>query len=316
MVLFLLVLIVPITWPGPMAGAPHAMAQLEQGMPLARLVGKLFALHAWTIMAVGLLLVATCALMLDRLANEVGLFDRPNHLVALLFAPALAMGPNGMWTDPALLGLPFVLLAIGRGWSVQGKAQALGALFDTGLLIGLAGLWYYPYLFLVVVFWASLAVMRPFHWREYVMPVLASAVVLFLAWGIMNLMDAGPWAPMRTIATGSSFAVKHRSTLWFVFVLVVMAPMALWGVAAFAGLYQRSIMREKNVRSSYLALTLAMVVLIGLELLLNHTFPAALLATPLAILYAYALLKPRREALAELAVIALFSGVLWMRWGG
>jgi hypothetical protein len=189
-------------------------------------------------------------------------------------------------------------------------------MFDTGLLLGIAALWYYPYLFLVVVFWASLAVMRPFQWREYVMPVLAAAVVLFLAWGVMVLAGHGPWSPMRTIATASELALKHRSTLWLVFVLAVMVPMALWGMAAFSGLYQRSIMREKNVRSSFLALTLAMVVLIGLEMLLNRTFPAALLATPLATIYAYALIRPRREALAELAVIALFTGVLWMRWSG
>jgi hypothetical protein len=51
-------------------------------------------------------------------------------------------------------------------------------------------------------------------------------------------------------------------------------------------------------------------------MLLNRTFPAALMAVPLALLYAYALIRARREAYAELAVIALFTGVLWMRWSG
>jgi len=315
-VLFLLALLVPMLWPGPLAGGPHAQVQLDAGQPLARAVGGLFTIVPWMQVVLGLLLTAALALQMDNLANRTGLFDRPNHLVALLMPLTVVLGPNGGWADPALLGLPFVIWSMARAWSVQGRATALGVLFDAGLLLGAATLWYVPYGFMVVAIWAAVAVMRPFHWREYVLPVLGLAVVLLLAWGVHRLFDARPWHPLRTIATGAAQAVEHRSALWLLFMLLVVLPLVIAGLMAFASLYQRSIMREKNVRSAFLAFSMAMGVLVTFELILNRTFPSALLAGPFAVVMAYGLMRPRRELLAELAVILLVLGGLWVRWAG
>ncbi|MBL8000562.1 MAG: hypothetical protein JNL05_01255 [Flavobacteriales bacterium] len=315
-VLFLLVLLVPLTWPGPLAGAAHAREQLAGGMPLAQAVGGLLADLPWLAWVLGLVLTAALALQFDQLANRAGLFDRPNHLVALLLPATLVLGPNGGWADPALLGLPFVTWSMVRAWAVQGRSQVFGELFDAGLLLGLATLWYVPYAFVVVAVWAGVAVMRPFQWRDYLLPVLGMGVVLFLAWGVLRLSGAAPWEPLRTVATGAATAVHHRSALWLAFMLLLVLPMALIGIKAFLDHYQRCIMREKNVRSAFVALSLVMVVLVTFELLLNGTFPSALLAAPMAVVMGYGLLRPRRVFLAELAFLGLVAGAAWMRWGG
>jgi hypothetical protein len=101
---------------------------------------------------------------LNALANNTDQVDRRNHLTALLFVLLLAAFDRTALLDPALLGMPLVLVGLAqRTWSMNNRSGALAELFDAGVLIGLAGLFYLPYLFLVVVLWASVSVMRPFE---------------------------------------------------------------------------------------------------------------------------------------------------------
>ena len=315
-VLFLLLLVVPLLWPGTMHGEAYALTGLRTGMPLARLLAQLLALAPWIAWVVGILFSLGCALLLDKLANDAELFDRRNHLTALLFPLLMALAPQGMWVGPAFLGLPFVLWAFARTWSIQGRTTSFGPLFDAGLLLGVAALCYFPYLYLVVVVWASVAVMRPFQWREYVVPFVGLLVPYYLAWGVSDILDLPAMDPLRTMARQGISTLQHPSTLWSVLVLVVFVPLMLKGLANYAALYMRSIVREKNVRSVFLAASLALAILFGFEYLLNRTYPGALLAVPLAVIGSHAVLRPGRDRLLELAVWWLLAAALWMRWMG
>jgi len=316
-VLFLLALVVPLVWPASALDAGMGAVRLREGMPLYRLLAPVWV-GSWVLQwCVGVLLTAGTALLLDRISNEAELFDRRNHLPALLFPLVMALGPSGLWPDPAFFGLPWVLWSFSRCWSAQGRSSALGQLFDAGLLMGIAALWYMPYLFLVVVLWASVSVMRPFAWRDHVLPLIGMAVPLFLCWGVMQVVGSEGWHPLDTARdAGLQLGAGKVPLLHRVLQGLVLVPLSLSALTAFASLYQRSIMREKNVRSSFLAASLGMAVLIGFEWLLNGTFPGVLMAMPVSVLYTHALLRMRRVWLAEVAVALLLGLALWARWSG
>jgi len=315
-VLFLLLLVVPLLWPGALSGEAYALARLRAGMPLARILAQLLVLAPWVHWLVGILFSLGCGLLLDTLASDAELFDRRNHLPALLFPIMMALAPQGMWVGPAFLGLPFVLWGFARTWSIQGRTTSLGPLFDAGLLIGLAALCYFPYIFLVVVVWASVAVMRPFQWRDYVVPFVGLLVPYYLAWGVSGIFDLPAMDPLRTMAGRGMSTLQRPTTLWSALVLLVFVPLMLKGLANYATLYMRSIVREKNVRSAFLAASLALAILFGFESLLNRTYPGALLAVPLAVIGSHAVLRPGRDWLSELAMWWLLAAALWMRWMG
>ncbi|MCC7502072.1 MAG: hypothetical protein IT229_06065 [Flavobacteriales bacterium] len=315
-VLFLLLVLVPVLWPGVLTGEVFALARLRTGMPLARMLAHMLELAPWVPWFVGMLFTVGCALLLDKVASDAELFDRRNHLPALLFPLMMALAPQGMWVGPAFLGLPFVLWAFARTWSIQGRTTSLGPLFDAGLLLGMAALCYFPYIFLVVVVWASVAVMRPFQWREYIVPFVGLLVPYYLAWGVSGIIDLPAMDPLRTLAGRARSTLQHPTTLWSVLVLLVFVPLLLKGLANYATLYTRSIVREKNVRSAFLAASLALAILFGFESLLNRTYPAALLAVPLAVIGSHAVLRPGRDWLSEMAVWWLLTAALWMRWMG
>lgn len=316
-VLLLLPAIAVALWPGARTEAAVPADAGASGMPLYAGLHAWMAATSWAAMAVGLVLALGGAFLLNMAANDAELFERRNNLPALLFVLLLGIQRNGLYPDPALLGVPFLALALARVWSLQGRPQVAARLFDTGLLIGLAALCYLPYAFLLVVVWASLAVMRPLAWREYVLPAVALFVVFTLASGVLWIFGPDSWHPFSTLSTevhGSLGTVQH-TRLYHILFLVWGIPFGLAAALAFASSYGRSIMREKNTRSSFLALVFALVLLGAFQYWLDHHVPAALVAMPLAILPVYALMNAGRSWLAELAVWGLFGLGLWARWG-
>ncbi|MBV6404019.1 MAG: hypothetical protein IT228_04245 [Flavobacteriales bacterium] len=309
-----LLLLAPAVWSGPFVqGVP-----LPQGpyMPAYRPLAQAFALWPWAAPLAGALVTAALALQLDRLANDRELFERHHHLPALLLPLLLATGPLRMAPDPAMLGMPAVLHALRLVWGTQGRHQVLGALFDAGCLVGVAALLYFPYVFLVVVLWASVAVMRPYAWRDYAVPLLGMVLVLVMAWGVVALtVGPGAWAPLSTLSLRTA---DPAPTHWLRDRLAPSTVVVLWALAvpSMAGVYRRSIMREKNVRASFLAFAFTCLLLLGFAALLGHPPSAVLVACPLAVVLSYPLQAARHLWPAELAVAVLLVAAVAGPWWG
>ncbi|MBX2972120.1 MAG: hypothetical protein KF797_03370, partial [Flavobacteriales bacterium] len=179
-VMVLLLLLVPGLFLRHWMAAPP---ELSGGMPLARALAGLSGMAGWVHGTLVALCACILAILVTVLMNETELVDRRNHLPALLvpLAVALAVPPGS--AGAGFFGLPFVVWAMHRTWSISSGGKALGALFDAGLFIGIAAQLYVPYAFLLVVVWASVSVIRPFQWREYLVPLVGVALVFYMGWG-------------------------------------------------------------------------------------------------------------------------------------
>lgn len=316
--LFLLPPLVLALWPGGASWSAAAEAPMMHGMPLYLVVRHLIGSTGWLPAVMAMLLVLGLAIQVNFVSNESELFERRNFLPALLLPLFLALFPFGLVLDPVLLGMPFVLLALRKLWGVQGRPNALGALFDAGLLIGLAALCHLPYAFMVVVVHASLSVMRPFHWREHVVPQLGLALMLFLGWGITHLVAPDTWDPRLSVVDAPSVVpviTAERHWLYRSLLITLSLLFAVAGVVAFTAGYARSIIREKNTRTSFVAFTLVSAIIAGFDRLVEGQVPAILVATPLSIFLAWPLVNARRNMLAEIGVLLLAGLGVWARWG-
>lgn len=316
--LALLVPVVAVLWPGAAPVLADPFAGMPAGMPLYAPVHRLLALGPWVLMGVGALLVFALAVLLNAVTNNAELFERRNHMPALLLPILLALLPHGLVPGPAFMGMFFVLWALSRTWSLQGRMNVLGLLFDAGLLLGLATLFYLPYAFLVVVAWASLAVMRPFHWREYFMPLLGVGSILLMAWGGWRLLAPEAWdlpASLRSLDK-APWAIGQGHWMYTLTLVVVMGILTLAGIYSFTVMYGRSVMREKNIRSAFLAFVFALSLLALFAWAIDGRVPPVVLALPLAVLLSYPLLQARQAAWAEAGVWAMLLLGLWARWMG
>jgi len=256
------------------------------------------------------------AVQITFLVNDAELMDRRTHLPALLFPLMVGAMSGSLALEPALLGMPLVIAAMARSWSIVSSKRALAALFDAGLLLGMAALCYLPYAFLLVVVWASISVIRPFQLREYLLPLLGVALPLYLAWALGMLMGHEAWRPMLTVVAdvpaGQLPTVLPR---WLdILLLLDLLGLVVASLFVYAGSYQRGVMREKNMRASFMAFFFALGVLIALVRLLNGSFPSILLAAPLSVFCSYALQSTRRAWLSEPAVLVLVVAALWRQW--
>ena len=309
-VLLLLLAVVPaLFWPHLLATAP----ELSGGMPLARLFGWLSGLGSWVHGAVVMAIVAILAIQVTVLMNETELAVRRNHLPGLLVPLAVALTIPPGAAGAAFLGTPFVIWSMHRTWSISSGGKALGALFDAGILIGLAALCYMPYAFLLVVVWASVSVIRPFQWREYLVPFLGIGVTFYLAWGIQFLMDAPPWDPLLTVAA-STIGPGRTPEGYGWTVGLVLVPLMFIAMLRFTEYYGRGVVREQNIRSAFIALALTLVLLGGLVQLITGLFPVAVVAVPGAILATFAFLGTRRAWVGEATVLCLLVLAIWSQY--
>lgn len=310
-VLLSLLALVPLLFAPAFVTAPFVHTP---AMPLYALLQQVLGGHAWAHGLVGVLLVLLLSVQLAFLVNATEQMDRPNYLVAL-FAPLLlaAFGQEAL-PGPALAGMPLVLLALRRSLSITNVGSALATLFDAGFCLGLAALFHLPYVFLIVVVWTCAALIRPFQWRDYVVPLLGCAVVFFLGWAMLRLSGHTAWRPLFTIV-GSTGPVDPDPGPQRVFVYLLLAGLVIAGGLAFLTAYGRGIMRKKNLRASYMGFAVALGVIALLQFAFDGGTPAALLVPPLALFCAYAVQGNRLAWLGEAAVLALLVLAIWGQWG-
>lgn len=312
-VLLGLLAIVPLLWmPGSITDAAFVPAPRMPLMdPLTWSVREL----PWSGAVLGMVLTLIIALQLARLAQDAELLDRRNNLPALLFPLLLGLSPHGLHLDAALAGMPFLLWGLRRAWVHQARTRVPGALFDAGLLVGVASLFHFPYIFMLVVVSASSAVMRPFQWRDHVIPAVGAAVSIYLCWGGGHVVGSRPWHVFDTIAAPPAPAWSHVPRGYTVMLAGAGLAALPFTIAAITRSYRRSVIHGKNMRSAFLAFTATSGLLAGFAILLHGTAPPVLHAAPLAVLCAYPLLAPRVGWLAELAVWGFAALALWAQWG-
>lgn len=314
--LLLLPLLLLVFWPGARPSGADMPTPSGPGMPLYGWADQLLTGTPWAGIVLGGLLVLGLAVLLNAVCNSTDLFGSYLYLPALVFPGLLALMPQGLRPDPAMLGMPFVLWGMWQVWSAGQRSTGLARYFDAGLLLGLATLIYLPYAFLVVAVWAALSVSRPFQWREYLLPLLGIMVMVFLAWGFGRLLGQPEWRPLLTIRAHTP---PEPWTMHWMHRLVLIAWALCCGIASiysFASSYGRSVMHGKNMRASFLAFSFTLALLAAFEYLLDGGIPPVLLAVPAAVLFSYPLARAKQIGWAEGAVWLLFLLAAWGRWMG
>jgi hypothetical protein len=108
--------------------------------------------------------------------------------------------------------------------------------------------------------------------------------------------------------------VQHAHWLFILLRDIVVLVFITAGVFAFAKVYVRGVVREKNTRASYLAFVFASALLAAFGWLINGVVPPIIIVVPLAVFLGWPLLHARKIAWAELGAYGLLALALWARW--
>jgi len=135
---------------------------------LFRLIEWVFgdSLLAPTILAT--LLVLIQALSLNQLVNEYKLLGKRTYLPAMTYVLLTSLFVDFSVLTPVIVANTFLIVVLRKTFVLYQKITAYEEVFDIGLLIGMASLFYFPFLFLILFLVLGLTILRPFNWREWV----------------------------------------------------------------------------------------------------------------------------------------------------
>src|SRR5690606_18512492 len=126
-----------------------------------------------------LVLTLLQAFSLNRVVNHFNLLGKPSFLTALMFMTLVSLFIPFLVLSPTLICNFITIWMLQKLFNIYKHVDIKGIMFDLGLLVALGSLIYFPFI-VMLLFWSSLVIFRPFYWREWITPLLGVITVYFL----------------------------------------------------------------------------------------------------------------------------------------
>lgn len=150
----------------------YSGTEVQYGGPLFNYLLSLTAHSNWLSSLISLIVVLLSAIILNGLYNQHEFTDRGNYLPALLFLFFNSFYIALVGLTPIQFANLFILLVLRRILLMYHQNSVFSELYDSGALLGMASLFYPPILITFPFIWTALIILRPFFWREWILPVL------------------------------------------------------------------------------------------------------------------------------------------------
>lgn len=175
---------------------------------------------------VAALLVLVQAVIFNIVVNNHGLLSKPGYLPALLYVTGTSLFMPFLILSPALICNFLLIWLMDKFMKIGKSPNAIMIMFDTGMIIGLGTLIYFPFIVMLLMIWLTLLLYRSFAWQEW-LSGLAGFITVFLFLGVFyywndNLgMFYKIWLPL-TNKFPATFKINYNDYLVLVPVAVMM----------------------------------------------------------------------------------------------
>ncbi len=297
---------------------PENFSLNEVNAPFSRLffqfTGILFNNNYYALAAIAMLLSFTQALMLNVIVNNAKLFEAGSYVPALIYLLTVCLFREFLFISPALLALTFIIPAIGKTMQFFKNQRCFAQVFDMGLLIGIASLFYKPAFLLMILLFIALFVMRAFNWREWVIGLSGFLTIYFLTGTYFFLtddLDIFFYQFILAYSLDSGGFISTPLSLW------VVGSMSLILVICSLIVFFLNFLKSPVHARKFLVLILWTALLMGISVLfarkpsLNHF---VLLSVPLSIIISYLLLNIKKVRIANIVHFLWLAVVLFFQY--
>ncbi len=116
------------------------------------------------------------AFLLNYIIYQHHILTKRSWLPALMFVVFSACTPGLLWLHPQHLAGIFLLGALHLLLATYRRDKAFGSVFNSGILIGIAALFYLPSIIFLLFAIVCIILLRPFIWREWIILILGTTV--------------------------------------------------------------------------------------------------------------------------------------------
>jgi len=141
-------------------------------MPLFNLFENFIPVNSLASKLVGFAFVLFQAFLLIQFNKKYILINSRTYLPAFFYILIAGSFIPLQSFNPVIIGTVFIFLALNYIFSIYRVEYALNKLYVAGFFISIASLFWIPFAVFFLVIWISLAVLRPFIGREWIVSIL------------------------------------------------------------------------------------------------------------------------------------------------
>lgn len=298
--------------------APQSDFVFQHNEPLSRLLFDLLknlpANFTILSLSLGAVLCFIQAMLVNNIVNENKMLSKKNYVAGGVFVVFVSFFKEGLLLSPASIAITFLILCTARIFSLIKKEKSYGDIFDTGFLVAIATLFYFPCIIFIVFAYIGLATVRPFVLREWVGVLVGFITPFFLTFTYYYWYD-------RTAEMFLSLANMHAES-WLTGLRLIKADKILIGSMSLiaivslvllpTALYSSLIQVRKF--SNTLILFIFITAVASLLQQTVHLSHFVLFSLPLGIIVSMVLMQIKRNVVAEVIHLILILLVLAMQF--
>ena len=284
----------------------------ENAFPLFLYVFQIVRQSRFALIVISLFFVVLQAFFLTNVINKQGVLRETSHLPALLYVVLMSCFPEQLSFNPLLFANFFIIVFLNSIFNFYRSDTAVFEVFNAGVFIGLASLFYWPCLFLFPLTMASLFVLRPFNIREWAVSFLG-VLLPFVFFGVVLF-----WLDMLSVNSIKSileplyrvqFSTAYNGTyIILTAILAIILIASLWS-------FSSDLNNFSNLRArKFLAIIVWFFLFAALSYLVaskNSMIGLSFLAIPLSVIISSYFLSLKNQLLAELVFLLLLAAVIY-----
>ena len=184
-------------------------------------------------------LITAGAFLLNRICTKMEILNTTSYMPGLVYVLFMGSSVRISGTHPLLFTNVFILLVLMKMFQTHRKETAFGELFDSGTLLGISVLFFFPSFVFIPLVWICLTIIRPFICRGWIIgflgfliPFIFVAAYFFLRDGLESVFRDKIISPFSEITV--SFDIQGPSWLLaglVLFIVLVSLPGAFRGKA-------------------------------------------------------------------------------------
>jgi len=269
------------------------------------------AYKTWMIV-ISLVLIVTQALFLTNVINRQSVLKEVTHLPALIYVVLMSCFPEQLSFNPLLFANFFIIIFLNSLFNFYRAESAMFHVFDAGLFIGIAALFYWPSLFLFPLIWAALILLRPFDWRDWVASLLGVMLPLLVFATVLFWFDKLKIESMKAMIEPFykvQFSTVYNNTyiiLFIILALIIIASLIKFSqdLSTFAKLRTRKFL----MLFVWFFLFAALSYFVSVK---RTMISLSFLAIPLSVIFSNYFLSLKNQLVTELMFIVLLAAVIY-----
>lgn len=290
---------------------PSVVVHLQDGL-VSDLLVYLETLPEVLLMVLYHVLVLVQALRLNYVLNELRMFQRQAFTTAMAYVLLTALFPEWNNITPSLICNSLIIWLLHKMTQLYNSPNAKNIIFNIGLIAGSMVIFYHPTFPMLLLCFAAIAILRPFHLNEWFILLLGILTPFyFLLSGLYlkdKLGDVTSYLPQWQVHIRKPASLLASAITGGLLLLLWLSGLYIWNRYSSRMIIQ--------VRKNWAVLLLAVLLLVPVGFLTyNNGWEAGLLSmVPLSAFASNVFLYPRKALVPALFFWALVVVYVYNNW--